>query len=141
MAITAGKVSVAFFILRILGVASIWKRRLLQFVIYSVSLCATTEIILTFTQCVPTRALWTPSVALHAKCFSPTILTVFALVFASKLPLMSQRTAAEEERLLYPDRSALGPFAYFYNQESSNEREQEDRIEWHHGSGSVVSLS
>ncbi|KAF6238802.1 hypothetical protein HO173_003309 [Letharia columbiana] len=38
MAIATGKISVAFPILRILGVVSIWKRRFLHFIIYSVFL-------------------------------------------------------------------------------------------------------
>ena len=112
MAVATGKVSVAFFILRILGVAGGWKRRMLQFVIYSVFLCATVDIILTVTQCVPMRALWTPSVALHAKCFSPNILTVFALSVSSKFTLMPGMNAAKNYRLLCRRRSVPGPFAY-----------------------------
>lgn len=92
MAVATGKISVAFLILRILAVTGIWKRRILHYVIYSVLLCATVNIILTFTQCIPTRALWTPSVALHAKCFSPTILTICAMVVSSKFILVSRIT-------------------------------------------------
>lgn len=95
MAIATGKMSVAFLILRILGVAGIWKRRVLHFTIYSVFLGATVDIILTFTQCIPTRALWTPSAALHAKCLSPAVLTTFALIISSKLILMSGMKAVK----------------------------------------------
>ena len=90
MAIATGKISVAFLILRILAVTGIWKRRILYCAIYSVFLCATVNTILIFTQCIPTRALWTPSVALHAKCFSPTILTICAMVVSCKFIVMSE---------------------------------------------------
>ena len=91
MAIATGKISVAFLILRILAVTGIWKRRILHCAIYSVLLCATVNTILIFTQCIPTRALWMPSVAIHAKCFSPTILTICAMVVSCKFILMSER--------------------------------------------------
>ena len=88
MAIATGKISVAFLILRILGVAGIWKRRFLYSIIYSVFLCATAMIVVTLTQCIPTRALWVHSVTLHAKCFSPNVLTIFALIISSKFILV-----------------------------------------------------
>ena len=140
MAIATGKISVAFLILRILGVAGIWKRRVLHIIIYSVFLCATVQIILTFTQCIPTRALWTPSVALHAKCFSPGILTVSALVFSSMFILMLDRHTAENHRLFRRGRSTSSPVTYYHHQESSNEEEKKDRIERRSGLGGFVGL-
>ena len=121
MAIATGKVSVAFLILRILGVAGLWKRRLLQFIIYSVFLCATVDILLTVTQCVPMRALWTPSAALRAKCFSPSILTIFALSASSKLIRTPRMNAAKKYRLLCLGGSVPGPFAYCNYQGSPSE--------------------
>lgn len=140
MAIATGKISVAFLILRILGVAGIWKRRFLHYIIYSVFLCATVDIILTFTQCIPTRALWTPSVALHAKCFSTDILTIFALVASSMFILMLVMHTAENHRLFYRGRPTSSAFTYYHHQRPSNEKEKEDSIERRFGLGGFVGL-
>lgn len=140
MAIATGKISVAFLILRILGVVSIWKRRFLHFIIYSVFLCATADIIVTFTQCIPIRALWIPSVASHAKCFSPTILTIFALIVSSKFIQIPGMNAANNHRLFYRGRSTPSASTSSHHQGPPNGKEKKDGIEHRSGLGGIVRL-
>ena len=78
MAIVAGKASVAYLLLRILGNTEKIKRLFLYGLIYSILTLGCVDCILTFVQCSPPRALWTASIAPSAKCWSPEVLTDFA---------------------------------------------------------------
>lgn len=71
MAATVGKCSVAFLLLRILGPNTVWRKRFLylQLVIYMA--ITIMNIIVTFAQCSPPRALWERVPG--SKCWNPDV--------------------------------------------------------------------
>ncbi|KAI9882289.1 MAG: hypothetical protein M1823_005967 [Watsoniomyces obsoletus] len=77
-AFATSKMSIAILILRVMG-TSLWRRWLLYFVIFSSFVVAAVGSVLTFVQCKPSRALWTPSLAGTAKCWNPAVQTRYAV--------------------------------------------------------------
>ncbi|CAG8953110.1 hypothetical protein HYFRA_00003307 [Hymenoscyphus fraxineus] len=66
-----GKASVAFLILRIMGPKTVWRKWLLYFLIVMIFLVNSMGCIITFIQCDPPRALWTPGIP--STCWNPLV--------------------------------------------------------------------
>jgi hypothetical protein len=75
-----GKVSVALLIFRIVGPGWAWMRWTLHFIMVSLLLFSGIDCILTFVQCNPPRALWTPDIP-H-KCWDSKIQSDYAIFVA-----------------------------------------------------------
>ncbi len=78
-----GKISVALLILRILGPSTIWRKWILYGCMASVFIINAIGSILTFVQCNPPRALWTPTIPSH--CWDPKVQSDYAIFLSSKL--------------------------------------------------------
>ncbi|KAK3365414.1 hypothetical protein B0H63DRAFT_112484 [Podospora didyma] len=68
-----GKASVAFLTLRIIGRNTVWRKYMLWFIIATITIVNGLGCIITFVQCDPPRALWTPELALTASCWDPSV--------------------------------------------------------------------
>ncbi|KAI9655764.1 MAG: hypothetical protein M1821_005199 [Bathelium mastoideum] len=79
-----GKISVALLILRILGPNIFWRKWILYVTMAVVFTTTSLACILTFVQCDPPRALWTPQlVAEHkATCWNPKAQSDYAIFFS-----------------------------------------------------------
>lgn len=78
-----GKAAVAILILRIMGPNSFWRKWILYFLIVTIFIINSLGCIITFAQCDPPRALWTPG--LPAKCWNPLVQEHFNFFLAGKL--------------------------------------------------------
>ncbi|KAK0515842.1 hypothetical protein JMJ35_001876 [Cladonia borealis] len=76
-----GKISVALLILRIMGPNTIWRKWILYGCMASVLVINAIGSILTFVQCNPPRALWTPTI--HAHCWNPKVQSDYAIFLSS----------------------------------------------------------
>ena len=83
MAIGIAKASVAFSILRFQS-PNKWRTRVLYFIALSITLLSILSCILTFVQCTPVRALWSPELAATAKCWAPDVFTYYAIAQNSR---------------------------------------------------------
>ena len=77
-----GKISVALLILRIMGPNTIWRKWILYGCMASVLVINAIGSILTFVQCNPPRALWTPTI--HAHCWNPKVQSDYAIFLSSE---------------------------------------------------------
>ena len=75
------KISVALLILRIMGPNSVWRKWILYGCMASVFIINAIGSILTFVQCNPPRALWTPNI--HSHCWDPKIQSDYAIFLSS----------------------------------------------------------
>lgn len=98
VAITTGKISVAFLIQRIQA-SSKWRTWFLRFCSISVGLLGFLVVVFLFAQCQPVRTLWTPSMIKNGTghCWDPIIGNNFDIAVASKsfpdsLPLCPSET-------------------------------------------------
>ena len=82
MAIGIAKASVACQILRFQS-PNKWRTRVLYFIAWSITLLSVFNCILTFVQCNPPRALWTPELAAIGKCWPPQIFTDYVITQSS----------------------------------------------------------
>lgn len=83
-----GKISVALLILRIIGPKAFWRSWTLYFCMVTVFIFNTVDCIITFTQCNPPKALWTPSLVTSgdAKCWNPHIQSDYAIFLSCEFP-------------------------------------------------------
>lgn len=77
------KASVGYLILRLLGPENVWRKRIVWFVIVFTTLVNAINIILTFAQCDPPKALWDRKVKAH--CWNPNVQLYFAYFICCKL--------------------------------------------------------
>ncbi|MCJ1406873.1 hypothetical protein MMC19_000943, partial [Ptychographa xylographoides] len=82
MAIASGKVSVAFLILRLQS-PCVWRTYLVYFFAITAFAVGAVDSVITFAQCSPAYALWTPNV--KAECWSSDVLTYFAMSISGKI--------------------------------------------------------
>ncbi|MCJ1388703.1 hypothetical protein MMC18_001552 [Xylographa bjoerkii] len=82
MALGLGRISVALFLLRLLGPNSVWRRWFLIFNNYFVFIQCALESIFCFTQCRPVQAIWNPATP-GADCWAPDVTTNFNIAVAS----------------------------------------------------------
>ena len=82
MAIATGKISVAALTLRIMG-QSKWRKWFLYFSMVSVFVINAVCCILSFAQCSPPKALWTPGIP--ANCWNPKSQSDYAIFTSSML--------------------------------------------------------
>ncbi|KAK0702006.1 hypothetical protein B0T26DRAFT_744917 [Lasiosphaeria miniovina] len=66
-----GKASVAFLTLRFIGRNTFWRKWILYYIIVTIFIANGLGCIITFVQCDPPRALWTPDIP--AKCWDPSV--------------------------------------------------------------------
>lgn len=83
LAICLGKVSVAFLIMRLLSPTPKWPKPFLWFCIISCLVFVFVDIVLTYVQCTPAKALWDPTVP-HT-CWEPKVQSDFAIFCATWL--------------------------------------------------------
>lgn len=81
MALATGKISVAFFILRIIG-RSTWRRAFLYLNMITCFVFCALAAIFSFVQCSPPKALWTPSI--KGKCWKPESQSNFSVFVGSE---------------------------------------------------------
>ena len=87
-AFATGKISIALLLLRLIGPKTIWRKWILYSTIISVFIINALGCILTFVQCNPPYALWTPQLvaAGHASCWNPQVQSNYAMFLSCKLP-------------------------------------------------------
>lgn len=83
LAICLGKVSVAFLIMRLLSPNPKWPRPFLWFCVISCLVFIFIDIVLTYVQCTPAKALWNTSIP-HT-CWEPKVQSNFAIFCATWL--------------------------------------------------------
>ena len=96
MALATSKVSVALLIMRIMG-TSAWRRGFLWFLMVANFFFCSLAIVLTFTQCRPSSALWDHSI--KGKCWKPERQTSFSLFTGSKYNAFRGLSAVPIQRL------------------------------------------
>lgn len=74
-----GKLSIVFLLLRLTGTISRWRKWMLYSVAILYAIIAVLNVIFTFAQCNPSRALWEPEIK-DAKCWNPNIQIDFLVV-------------------------------------------------------------
>lgn len=92
-----GKAAVGYLILRVMGNRFVWQKWTIWAAIILTFLLNSVNIILTFAQCDPPRALWEKNVP--AKCWDPKVQSDYAFFVAGKQTLLStpkSRTMSDE---------------------------------------------
>lgn len=88
-----GKISVALLILRLIGPNTVWRKWILYVSMVSVLIFNSVDCIITFAQCDPPRALWTPELIVsgEAKCWDSTVQADYAIFLSGErsLPVAS----------------------------------------------------
>lgn len=79
----AGKIAVAFLIVRLLNRASLWRRWSLYLASGLTAINTVIMIILTFAQCEKPAALWDGDLRKKTKCWDPSIQSSFSIYGAS----------------------------------------------------------
>ena len=80
MAIASGKISVSFFLLRILGPSNVWQKIFIKVNMVFTFIVNALTVIFTFAQCHPPRALWEGQQNVPgAKCWDPASLSDFSI--------------------------------------------------------------
>ena len=83
-AFATGKISVAFLILRIIGPNTFWRKYILYGIMASVFIINGLGCILSFVQCNPPRALWTPDIIKPGTCWDPKVQSGYAMFLSSE---------------------------------------------------------
>lgn len=82
MAIAVGRISVAILILRIMGLASKWRKIFLYFTIISTFVMSSAASILIFLACNPPKALWNPLI--KAKCWDVNVVNYIGIAASGR---------------------------------------------------------
>ena len=133
--VTTGKISFAFFILRLSNTK--WHTFFLQTVNATLIIIDIPLIILTFAQCKPAALLWDPS--LHGYCWDPTQVGALALFQGCKLAHLQLQTKLIARSLRSGDFPDLCPLSPVDIVEPSSTPQAQVRIGKPHVLGCLVS--
>jgi len=85
-ALATAKISVSLLLLKIIGPATVWRKRILWFNMVFFMLQCIVSVAIIFGQCRPMRALWEPVPGAH--CLNPKVQTNFAIAASGMASLL-----------------------------------------------------